>query len=173
MKKQPEQMPEDQRFHDTYLLLKKYRDVVWGLELSVQQVKRRFQMEVGNSIEDFLDSIYLAGVDFSDNGIEEQARSIEKSYQMLKLLETSVNIMRNKHKHGEMYYWLLYYSYLSPQQYRSVDEIIEMIRPHVSDISERTFFRRRKNAVEALSSILWGYTSRDSLSLLEQFVPDK
>lgn len=173
MKKQPEQMPEDQRFHDTYLLLKKYRDVVWGLELSVQQFKRRFQMEVGSSIKDFLDSIYLAGVDFSDNGIEEQARSIEKSYQMLKLLETSVNIMRNKHKHGEMYYWLLYYSYLSPQQYRSVDEIIEMIRPHVSDISERTFFRRRKNAVEALSSILWGYTSRDSLSLLEQFFPDK
>lgn len=173
MKKQPEQMPEDQRFHDTYLLLKKYRDVVWGLELSVQQVKRRFQMEVSSSIKDFLDSIYLAGVDFSDNGIEEQARSIEKSYQMLKLLETSVNIMRNKHKHGEMYYWLLYYSYLSPQQYRSVDEIIEMIRPHVSDISERTFFRRRKNAVEALSSILWGYTSRDSLSLLEQFFPDK
>ena len=127
----------------------------------------------GSSIKDFLDSIYLAGVDFSDNGIEEQARSIEKSYQMLKLLETSVNIMRNKHKHGEMYYWLLYYSYLSPQQYRSVDEIIEMIRPHVSDISERTFFRRRKNAVEALSSILWGYTSRDSLSLLEQFFPDK
>ena len=81
MKKQPEQMPEDQRFHDTYLLLKKYRDVVWGLELSVQQVKRRFQMEVGSSIEDFLESIYLAGVDFSDNGIEEQARSIEKSYQ--------------------------------------------------------------------------------------------
>lgn len=173
MKKQPEQMPEDQRFHDTYLLLKKYRDVVWGLELSVQQFKRRFQMEVGSSIEDFLESIYLAGVDFSDNGIEEQARSIEKSYQMLKLLEVSVNIMRNKHKHGEMYYWLLYYSYLSPQQYRSVDEIIEMIRPHVSDISERTFFRRRKNAVEALSSILWGYTSRDSLSLMEQFFPDK
>lgn len=173
MKKQPEQMPEDQRFHDTYLLLKKYRDVVWGLELSVQQVKRRFQMKVGSSIEDFLESIYLAGVDFSDNGIEEQARSIEKSYQMLKLLEVSVNIMRNKHKHGEMYYWLLYYSYLSPQQYRSVDEIIEMIRPHVSDISERTFFRRRKNAVEALSSILWGYTSRDSLSLMEQFFPDK
>lgn len=57
----------------------KYRDVVWGLELSVQQVKRRFQMEVGSSIKDFLDSIYLAGVDFSDNGIEEQARSIEKA----------------------------------------------------------------------------------------------
>ena len=62
MKKQPEQMPEDQRFHDTYLLLKKYRDVVWSLELSVQQVRRQFQTEFGSSIEDFLESIYLAGV---------------------------------------------------------------------------------------------------------------
>ncbi|MGN0180003.1 MAG: hypothetical protein ACI4DY_11330 [Monoglobaceae bacterium] len=172
MKKQTEQLPENPKFHDTWLLLRKYRDVVWGLELSVQQVKRRFQMEIGSSIEDFLDSIYLAGVDFTDNGIEEQARSIEKSYQMLKLLENSVNIMRNKHKHGETYYWLLYYSYLSPQQYRNIDEIIEMLRPHITDISQRTFFRRRKDAINALSSILWGYTSKDSLNLLEQFFPE-
>lgn len=172
MKKQTEQLPENPKFHDTWLLLRKYRDVVWGLELSVQQVKRRFQMEIGSSIEDFLDSIYLAGVDFTDNGIEEQARSIEKSYQMLKLLENSVNIMRNKHKHGETYYWLLYYSYLSPQQYRNVDEIIDMLRPHITDISQRTFFRRRKDAINALSSILWGYTSKDSLNLLEQFFPE-
>ena len=172
MKKQKEQLPENPKFHDTWLLLRKYRDVVWGLELSVQQVKRRFQMEFGSSIEDFLESIYIAGVDFSDNGIQKQARSIEKSYQMLKLLENSVNIMRNKHKNGEMYYWLLYYSYLSPQQYQSVDEIIEMLKPHISDISQRTFFRRRRNAIEALSSILWGYTSQDSLHLLEQFFPE-
>lgn len=172
MKKQTEQLPENPKFHDTWLLLRKYRDVVWGLELSVQQVKRRFQMEIGSSIEDFLDSIYLAGVDFTDNGIEEQARSIEKSYQMLKLLENSVNIIRNKHKHGETYYWLLYYSYLSPQQYRNIDEIIEMLRPHITDISQRTFFRRRKDAINALSSILWGYTSKDSLNLLEQFFPE-
>ena len=172
MNKQTEQVSDNPKYHDTLLLLRKYRDVVWGLELSVQQVKRRFQMEFGSSIEDFLESIYLAGVDFSDNGIEEQARSIEKSYQMLKLLENSINIMRNKHKHGEKYYWLLYYSYLSPQQYQSVDEIIEMVRPHISDISQRTFFRRRKDAIEALSSILWGYTSKDSLSFLEQFFPE-
>ena len=60
-------------YHDTWKLLKKYRDVVWGLELSVQQVKRRVQMEVGSSIEDFLESIYLAGVDFSEYGYEDQA----------------------------------------------------------------------------------------------------
>ena len=172
MKKQQEQLPENLKYHDTLLLLQKYRDVVWGLEISVQQVKRRFQMEIGSSIEDFLESIYVAGVDFSDNNIKEQARSIEKSYQMLKILENSVNIMRNKHKYGENYYWLLYYSYLSPQQYRNVDEIIEMVQPHISDISQRTFFRRRKNAIDVLSSILWGYTSQDSLKIIEQFFPE-
>lgn len=172
MKKQLEQSSENPKYHDTLLLLQKYRDVVWGLEISVQQVKRRFQMEIGSSLEDFLESIYIAGVDFTDNDIKEQARSIEKSYQMLKILESSINIMRNKHKHGESYYWLLYYSYLSPQQYRNVDEIIEMVQPHISDISQRTFFRRRKNAIDVLSSILWGYTSQDSLKIIEQFFPE-
>ena len=159
----------NQLYHDTWLLLRKYRDVVWSLELSVQQVRRQFQVEYGSSIEDFLESIYLAGVDFSDTNIEEHARSIERSYKMLKLMESAVNLLRNKHKFGEIYYWILYYSYLSPQQYRSTEEIIEQLRPHIQDISYRTYFRKRQEAIDALSSILWGYSSRDSLNLLDQF----
>lgn len=169
-KKQKEQ--ENQLYHDTLTLLKKYRDVVWSLELSVQQVRRQFRIEYGDSIEDFLESIYLAGVDFADTGIQEHARSIERSYQMLKLMENAVNLLRNKHKFGEAYYWLLYYSFLSPQQYRNTEEVLEQLRPHIQDISYRTYFRKRKEAVDAFSSILWGYTSRDSLRLLEQFFPE-
>ena len=146
----------NQLYHDTWLLLRKYRDVVWSLELSVQQVRRQFQVEYGSSIEDFLESIYLAGVDFSDTNIEKHARSIERSYKMLKLMESAVNLLRNKHKFGEIYYWILYYSYLSPQQYRSTEEIIEQLRPHIRDISYRTYFRKRQEAIDALSSILWG-----------------
>lgn len=52
---------EDPRYHDTWRLLKKYRDVVWSLELSVQQMKNQFQIEYGSSIEDFWNlSIWLA-----------------------------------------------------------------------------------------------------------------
>ena len=162
---------ENPLYHDTWTLLKKYRDVVWSLELSVQHVRRQFEIEFGSTIEDFLESIYLAGVDFAESGIEEHAKSIEKSYKMLKLLDSAIDLLRNKHKNGEIYYWLLYYSYLSPQQYKNADEIIELLRPHIDDISYRTYFRRRKEAINALSSVLWGYTSRDSLNLLEQFFP--
>lgn len=58
--KRPE---EDNRYHDTWKLLKKYRDVTWSLEVSVRQVKNQFRIDYDCSIEDFLDSIYMAGAD--------------------------------------------------------------------------------------------------------------
>lgn len=91
---------------------------------------------------------------------------------MLKLLDSSVDLLRNKHKNGETYYWLLYYTFLCPQELRNVEEIIEKLRPHIRDISFRTYYRRRKEAIDALSSILWGYTSKDSMEVLERFFPD-
>lgn len=160
---------DDMLYHDTFTLLKKYRDVVWSLELSVQKVRRQFEMEMGSSIDDFLESIYLAGVDFKENGIEEHAQSIERSHKMLKFVDYSVNLLRNKHKYGESYYWILYYSFLSPQQFKNADEIVEQLRAHIQDMSLRTYYRQRNKAIEALSSILWGYSSKDSLRILNEF----
>ena len=64
-------------YHNTWTLLKKYRDVVWSLELSVQQVRNTFEIEYGNTVEEFLDSIYLAGADLTVSAIERHARCIE------------------------------------------------------------------------------------------------
>lgn len=159
----------DSRYHDTWKLLKKYRDVVWSLELSVQQIKSQFQIEYGSSIEDFLDSIYMAGTDLGGTQIENHARCIKRSHKMLTLVGNAVDLLRTRHKNGEMYYWLLYYTYLSPQRLQNVDEIMEQLRPHMRDISVPTYYRKRKQAVEALSSILWGFTSQDSLKILDEF----
>ena len=162
---------ENPLYHDTWQLLKKYRDVVWSLELSVQQVRNKFQVEFGKSVEDFLDSIYLAGADLSGTEIEHHARCIQRSAQMLKLLDSSVELLHTRHKDGEAYYWLLYYTYLTPQQPQNAYEIIDRLRPHIRDISYSTYFRRRQDAIEALSSILWGYTSKESIEVLEHFFP--
>ena len=141
---------------------------MWSLELSVQQVRSKFEIEYGSSVEEFLESIYLAGADLSGSNIEHHAECIERSHQMLKLLDTAIDLLRSKHKNGESYYWLLYYSFLSPQQQRNVEEIIEKLRPHIRDISFRTYYRKRREAIDALSSVLWGYTSRDSLIILNK-----
>ena len=134
---------ENPLYHDTWKLLKKYRDVVWSLEIA----------------------------DLNGSDIEHHAKCIERSHKMLKLLDSAVELLRTRHKNGEAYYWLLYYSFLSPQQLKNVEEIIENLRPHIRDISFRTYYRKRREAIDALSSVLWGYTSKDSLDVLEQFFP--
>lgn len=163
---------EDSRYHDTWRLLKKYRDVVWSLELSVQQVKKEFEIEFGSTIDDFLESVYLAGADLGGTKIENHARCIERSNQMLNLLNNAVELLRTRHKNGEPYYWILYYTFLSPQQLDNVNEIIEQLQPHIRDISRTSYYRKREQAVEALGSILWGYSSRDSMALLTDFFPE-
>ena len=75
-KNQEYDVTQNPLYHDTWKLLRKYRDVVWSLELSVQQVRSKFQIEYGSSIEDFLESIYLAGADLSGSEIEHHARCI-------------------------------------------------------------------------------------------------
>lgn len=100
-KNQEYDVTQNPLYHDTWKLLRKYRDVVWSLELSVQQVRSKFQIEYGSSIEDFLESIYLAGADLSGSEIEHHARCIERSHEMLKLMEAALELLRAKHKNGE------------------------------------------------------------------------
>ena len=110
---------QDERYHDTMLLLKKYRDVVWSLSMSVEHAKSDFRECFGESIEDFLDSVYVAGADLSGTDIEERAKCIERSNKMLTLVTDAVDLLRKRHKNGETYYWILYYTYFSPQELRN------------------------------------------------------
>ena len=54
---------EDPRFHDTYQFLRHYRDATYSLKVVVHQLEMQFQIEFGNSIDEFLDSIYVAGAE--------------------------------------------------------------------------------------------------------------
>lgn len=169
-KKVEQDVRDDPRYHDTRRLLRKYRDVTWSLELSVQRLRNQFHVEYGTDIEAFLDTIYLAGADLGGTELEHHAQCIERSHKMLSLLDNAVELLRTRHKNGEIYYWLLYYTYLSPQQFRNTEEIIEQLQPHIRGISFRTYYRRQKEAVEALSSVLWGYTSRESADIMEKML---
>lgn len=163
---------EDPRFHDTYQFLRHYRDATYSLKVVVHQLEMQFQIEFGNSIDEFLDSIYVAGAELNGTGIEERAKSIERSNKMLKLLDSAVDLLRTNHKYGEQFYWILYYSYLCPQELKNTDKIIEKLEPHISNISYRTYYRKRRAAIEALSTVLWGFTTKETLNILNRFFPE-
>ena len=164
---------ENPLYHDTWKLLKNYRDVKWSVELSIQQLKQEFELDYGSDIESFLNSVYIAGADLSGGKLEDHARCIERSYKMLQLLDAAINILREKHKHGEKYYWILFYAFLSTEELDNVEEILDCLSEHLKSISYRTYYQKRREAIDALSSILWGYTSKNSLAVLNQFQPDE
>jgi len=67
----------------------------------------------------------------------------------------------------------LYYTYLSPQELKGVEEIIDSLQPHIKDISSSTYYRKRREAIEALGAVLWGYTAKDTAEILEEFFPER
>ena len=106
-------------YHDTLMLLKKYRDIAWIVEVSNRNLQEEFRAEYGCPGRDVLN--------------------------------------REKHKKGELYYWVLYYAYLSPHKYESSSEILCALESKAPPISLRTYYTRREEAIELLSSVLWGY----------------
>ena len=95
-------------YHDTRTLLRKYRDVIWNLEVSDLDLQEEFKAEYGLSTDAlFVDS----EVNKSGNRLENYARALERSKKMMQIIDTAIDLMRRKHKKGEFYYWILYYAY--------------------------------------------------------------
>ena len=164
------QVIRDERYHDTLLLLRKYRDVVWSLSVSVEHAKSDFRECFGGSIENFLNSVYVAGADLSGTDIEERAKCIERSNKMLNIVDSAIDTMRQKHKHGEVYYQVLYYNYLSEHEYGSNDAVVDALSAAGFPMCRKTMTDYRALAVECVSTILWGYTARETREILGRFV---
>lgn len=65
------------------------------------------------------------------------------------------------------------YTYLSRQELQSKKEILKNLELDIANISYRTYYRKRPAAIKALSAVLWGYTSKDCLDILNKFFPNK
>ena len=70
-------------------------------------------------------------------------------------MKSSIELLRNKHKYGETYYWVLYYTFLSPKQHENVEEIIDKLSLHMKKISRKTYYRKRQEAIEIYGSVFW------------------
>ena len=58
-------------YNDTEMLLKRYREVVWSIEVSAIQAQISFELEMDCTLEEFLEMSYAAGADLSRTNIQE------------------------------------------------------------------------------------------------------
>ena len=154
-------------FHDTLTRMKNYRDALWNVEVAERNLHAEFHAAYGASNRASFDDLALP-----NPHLEGYAQSISRSKKMLSVIDSSVNLMREKHKKGELYYWILYYSYLSPQRYENANEILYALDGKGFTLSIRTYYSRREEALSILSSVLWGYTSVKCNDILDLFMVD-
>ena len=147
-------------YHDTRTLLRKYRDVMWNLEVSDLDLQEEFKAEYGLST----DALFVDNeVNKGGNRLENYARALERSKRMMQIIDTAIDLMRRKHKN---------YAYLSPQQCENAGAILQSLESKGISISLRTYYVHRDEAIEVLSSILWGYTSQDCEKITNLLTPD-
>lgn len=171
IKSEEQKMREKKAYHNTELLLKKYRYVVWSIEVSAIQTQISFEIEMGCKLEEFLEMSYAAGADLTGTDIQEQMRTLERNKKMLKIIENAVNLLKRKQEDGEEYYNIIYYTYMSEKTYKKVENIIEKIASVTGEyMSWKTYYAKKKRAIETLSTILWGFTSKECLPILEDFI---
>lgn len=156
----------NEKYHDVAELFRIYRRVNWQMQAKILQVKRRFKREYGTSIDEFLESVYAAGMDLNDDdaNIRLKMEAIRSSGNFLKMIDDSVEVMRQYHPKGEKYYWVLYYTYLSPHQPENVEEILDRLEekfPVLGRLNRATYFRWKNDAFREAQSVLWGYEEEE------------
>lgn len=156
-------------YHNTLKLLQNYRDVHWSLEVSSLDLQSEFRAEYGRVPSSLVDDVAPNADARSASRIEAFSNSLEKSRRMLQIIDSAIELLRQKHKKGELYYWILYYTYLSAQEPDTINEILIQLEKHFPAMSIRTYYSRREEAIQILSSILWGYTSKECQGILDQF----
>lgn len=75
-------------------------------------------------------------------------------YRQLSTITQAANILRFIPVHGEIYYKIIYYNFLSPEVYFYTFEILKALKSDDIFLSQRTYYRYKSKAIKLLSEII-------------------
>ncbi len=166
------ELSPEERLHNTKLLLKKFRDVDYAVKVAEEELNLRFEQEYGTRLSTLEVNAELAGMDLSNTKLESYTRSIVRSKNMLGVIRAALEAVRQNPNQGELLYQILYLNYFSPQKPKNRDSIIDMLDDAGFPMVVSTYHLYLNTAIEAIDRILWGFTTRDCMEILCQFVSD-
>lgn len=159
-------------FHNTKYLLKQYRRVAYAIELSEAEMNLRMEMEHGARLSTLEINAELAGIDLSSTKLEGYARSVIRSKNMLEIINTALEGVRLDPDRGGLYYQVLYQTYFTKVKPRNRDQIIRELDQLGYPMSPASYHNYLNAAINALDRILWGYTARDCIGIIKEFLPE-
>lgn len=152
-------------YHNTEMLLKHYRTVVWQLEsrpgVIAEELNRPF-----DSIDQMIRQL---DVDMArgDRRREQELASVQKSRMLIDRVNEALTVLKNKPENGERLYELIYLTYIGTEKLSHRELLYRL------NMSSRSYYRLREQAITILSIRLWAAPTTeadfwlDMLTLLE------
>jgi hypothetical protein len=154
----------DKVYKDTELMLENYRNLVWRLEESVEDIKDKVYYMGGRHLSNLFHFISLDMSEYDNQrskaAIEERLFSLNDSKIIVDAIDKAMLKLKSYPANGERYFQLLHAVYIDKEQ---------LLQHEIQDkllISNSTFYRYRKRAISLLGDILWRMD-------LQPFVLDK
>lgn len=154
-------------FHNTKELLKKYRQVMMCVGENLDEIETNIN-DIGDRFAILVEFTRIEDIDLSEVKLENHIRCMERTRQMIKLINSAIAKLRKYDINGEEFYWILYLKYIcdNSEKCKNDMDIIDRMCDEGIPISTSTFYRRHNMAIDALSNIMWGYTTKDSLKIM-------
>jgi len=134
-------------YHNTQMLLKNYRHIIWQAECEASRIADELNLPLQN-----LDAILSridAEIGMGNRRMEAKLESLSKFRVLIDRVNEALTLLRKKPENGEKLYELIYMAYISPDKLDQNDILYRL------DLSRRHFYRLREQAITVLSIRLW------------------
>ncbi len=147
------------RYHNTQLLLSKYRLVLWALECVPGDIGEELSLPT-RDLDALIERVDLE-LAMNNKRIEYQLQGAAKTKMLVERVQDALWMLRKYPDNGKRLYDLIYVTYIDPIQ-RSMTEILDFLQ-----ISERTYYRLKNTAIEIMSIRLWAAPTGETDMWLE------
>ena len=94
-------------FHNTKHLLQQYRRVAYAVKMSEADLNVRIEMEHGTRLSTFELNAELAGIDLSNTKLENYARTVVRSKQMMEIINNALEYVKEDPDRGDLLHAVL------------------------------------------------------------------
>ena len=141
-------------YHNTELLLKNYRDMVWLLESMPDQIASELMIPFA-SLDEIIDRLDLE-LSMNNKRLESRLQSITQSRLLIDRINEAVSVLKTKPNDGLDLYRVIYETYINPETCGRVWDIYELLA-----LSKRKYYSIRKKAITLISLRLWSAPNRE------------
>ena len=134
-------------YHNTLLLLKHYRDIIWAMNSIPKELREELNIPLSD-LDGLLDRLDTE-MSLENIEMENRLRTIQKSRLLIDRLNQAVNVLKDKPTDGDILYEVIYRTYIGPKPEKITYLIMDM------NLTRRRYYKYRNMAIELISIKLW------------------